>query len=237
MSELRLEDVHTFYDQSHILHGVTLSVEKGATVALLGRNGMGKTTTIRSIMGMTPPRSGRVWFRDDELTGMAPHRIARRGIALVPQGRGVFPSLTVEENLRIVAREPAAGGRNWDLPEVYELFPRLRERRTNHAGTLSGGEQQMLAIGRALMTAPDLILLDEPSEGLAPSVVRQVSDTIKDLRSTGMTIVLVEQIVPMALEVCDYVYVLSKGQVVYQATPDELRGDEAAMRAHLGVVA
>jgi branched-chain amino acid transport system ATP-binding protein len=236
MTELRLEDVHTFYDQSHILHGVTLSVEKGATVALLGRNGMGKTTTIRSIMGMTPPRSGSVWFQGRELTGLPPRKIARAGIALVPQGRGVFPSLTVEENMRIVARR-REDGRGWELPDVYELFPRLKERRGNYAGTLSGGEQQMLAIGRALMTAPDAILLDEPSEGLAPSIVRRVADTIRDLKSAGMTILLVEQIVSMALEVADYVYVLSKGQVVHESTPEQLRGDEAAMRAHLGVVA
>jgi branched-chain amino acid transport system ATP-binding protein len=236
VSELRLEDVHTFYDQSHILHGVSLTVEKGATVALLGRNGMGKTTTIRSIMGMTPPRSGHVWFRDRELTGLPSHKIARHGLALVPQGRNVFPSLTVEENLRIVARK-GPGGRSWEVAEVYDLFPRLKERRANHAGTLSGGEQQMLAIGRALMTGPEAILLDEPSEGLAPSVVRRVGETILELKATGMTILLVEQIVSLALEVSDHVYVLSKGRVVHDSTPAQLRADEDAMRTHLGVVA
>ncbi|MEA2321807.1 MAG: branched-chain amino acid transport system ATP-binding protein [Solirubrobacteraceae bacterium] len=236
MSELRLEDVHTYYGQSHVLHGVSLSVEKGATVALLGRNGMGKTTTIRSIMGMTAPRTGRVWFQGREMTGLPPDRIARSGIALVPQGRRVFPSLTIDENLRVVARS-RSDGRGWGTPEVYELFPRLRERRSNLAGDLSGGEQQMLAIGRALMTGPDAILLDEPSEGLAPAIVRRVGETLRDLREAGMTILIVEQIVSMALEVSDYVYVLSKGRVVYESTPEELRGDEAAMRAHLGVVA
>jgi branched-chain amino acid transport system ATP-binding protein len=236
VSELRLEDVHTYYGQSHVLHGVTLSVAKGATVALLGRNGMGKTTTIRSIMGMTAPRSGHVWFQGRELTGLPPDRIARSGIALVPQGRRVFPSLTIEENLRVVAR-PGGNGQAWGLAEVYELFPRLRERRANRAGSLSGGEQQMLAIGRALMTNPDAILLDEPSEGLAPSIVRRVGETLRELREAGMTILIVEQIVALALEVSDYVYVLSKGRVVYDSTPEELREDQPAMRAHLGVVA
>jgi branched-chain amino acid transport system ATP-binding protein len=236
MSELRVEDVHTFYGQSHTLHGVSLSVNKGATVALLGRNGMGKTTTIRSIMGMTPPRSGQVFFQGRELTGMPPNRIARSGIALVPQGRRVFPSLTIEENLRVAAR-PRRDGGGWDAPDVYDLFPQLKDRRSNLAGTLSGGEQQMLAIGRALMTGPEAILLDEPSEGLAPGVVKRVGETIQNLRDAGMTILLVEQIVSMALEVSDYVYVLSKGRVVHDSTPAQLRENEAAMRAHLGVVA
>jgi branched-chain amino acid transport system ATP-binding protein len=236
MSELRLEDVHTFYGESHVLQGVNMRVAAGATVALLGRNGMGKTTTIRSIMGMTPPRRGRIQFGDRDLAGLPPRKIAHAGIALVPQGRRVFASLTVDENLRVVARQ-ASGADAWTVARVYELFPRLQERRMNLAGTLSGGEQQMLAIGRALMTNPDTILLDEPSEGLAPAVVRRVSEAVRELQATGMGILLVEQMVSMALEVSEYVYVMSKGRVVYESTPAQLRADEAAMRAHLGVAA
>jgi branched-chain amino acid transport system ATP-binding protein len=236
VSHLRLEDVHTYYGESHILQGVSMEVEGGTTVALLGRNGMGKTTTIRSIMGMTPPRQGRIRFGDRDISGLEPRKIAHAGIAVVPQGRRVFGSLTVEENLRVVGRR-GTGGSVWTVARVYELFPRLEERRTNLARNLSGGEQQMLAIGRALMTNPDTILLDEPSEGLAPAVVRRVGEAVRELRGTGMTILLVEQMVSMALEVSDYVYVMSKGRIVYDSPPAELRADEASMRAHLGVAA
>jgi branched-chain amino acid transport system ATP-binding protein len=236
MSDLRLEDVHTYYGESHVLQGVNMEVKAGTTVALLGRNGMGKTTTIRSIMGMTPPRQGRILFGGRDLAAIAPRKIAHAGIALVPQGRRVFGSLTVDENLRVVARA-GVGGNAWTVARVYELFPRLETRRTTLARNLSGGEQQMLAIGRALMTNPDTILLDEPSEGLAPTVVRRVGQAVRELRETGVTILLVEQMVSMALEVSDYVYVMSKGRVVYDSTPAELRADEVSMRAHLGVAA
>lgn len=232
MSDLLMEDVHTFYGKSQVLHGVSLTVKRGSTVALLGRNGMGKTTTVRSIMGMTPPDSGRISFQGKEIAGLAPGQIARLGIALVPQGRRVFQSLSVEENLRIAARQ---GDRPWGLADIYELFPRLLERRSQLAGVLSGGEQQMLAIARALMTGPDALLLDEPFEGLAPSVVNRVHGVIQDLRDSGLTILLVEQLVSLALDASDYVYVLSKGRVVHHSTPQQLRDDENAMRTHLGV--
>jgi len=231
---LLLEDVHAYYGKSHILHGVSLKIEQGTVVALLGRNGMGKTTTIRAIMGLTPARTGAILLNNQEITEWPPHKIARVGIGLVPQGRRVFASLSVEENLRIVARA-RGNGENWDLQRIFELFPILWERRTQSARALSGGEQQMLAIGRALMTSPSAILLDEPSEGLAPTLVQRVAEVIRDLRDAGMMVLLVEQVVPMALSVSDYVYVLSKGQVVHASTPGELRANAAAMRTHLGV--
>lgn len=230
---LELQDVHTFYGDSHVLHGVTFALEAGTVGALLGRNGMGKTTTIRSLIGFNAPREGRISFRGQEVTGLPPHRIARLGMGLVPQGRGVFPNLTVRENLQLAARP--GNGAGWDLERVYELFPRLRERANNGGGKLSGGEQQMLAIARALMTNPELLLMDEPSEGLAPVIVRQVAEIIRDLKAQGLSILLVEQNVPMALGVADRVFVLSKGKVVYQGAPAELARDHAVQAEHLGV--
>jgi branched-chain amino acid transport system ATP-binding protein len=229
-----MDDVHSYYGNSHVLHGVSLKVDKGQVVALLGRNGMGKTTTIRAIMGMTPARSGKIAFGGTDITRWPPHRIAHAGIGLVPQGRRVFRSLTVEENLRIVARQ-RTNTDAWNLERLYQLFPILSERRSQMAGLLSGGEQQMLAIGRALMTSPSAVLLDEPSEGLAPSVVQRVGETIVHLRDAGIMVLLVEQVVQMALTVSDYVYVLSKGRVVHEASPEALRTDDATMRLHLGV--
>jgi branched-chain amino acid transport system ATP-binding protein len=230
---LLLDDVHAYYGNSHILHGVSLEVQRGSVAALLGRNGMGKTTTIRAIMGLTT-RTGKIVFNGQEITSFPAHKIARMGIGLVPQGRRVFASLSVEENLRVAARQ-CRDGDGWNLQRVYQLFPILRERRVQSGGALSGGEQQMLAIGRALMTCPAAILLDEPSEGLAPGVVQRVGETIRDLADAGMMVLLVEQVVSMALSVSNYVYVLSKGRIVHGSTPQELRGNEAAMRTHLGV--
>jgi branched-chain amino acid transport system ATP-binding protein len=227
---LDVDGVHTYYGESHVLHGVSLRVGAGEAVALLGRNGAGKTTVIRSIVGFTAPREGRIVFDGDPIRGWPPHRIARRGVALVPQGRRIFSPLSVRENLLIGAR---ADG--WTLERVFDLFPRLRERQTQAGGTLSGGEQQMLAIGRALLTNGRLLLLDEPSEGLAPLIVREIGRTVERLKGQGLSILLVEQNYHLALRVADRVYVMNKGQIVYEGTPDRLEADEDVKRRYLGV--
>ena len=222
---LKLNDIHTYYGEIYVLHGVSLSVNEGTVVALLGRNGMGKTTTIRSIIGFTPPRSGAVLFKEKEITRLKPHRIAKKGIGLIPQGRNIFPSLSVKENLTMAARNKGRQG-EWTLDKVYSRFPILQERTNLKGNLLSGGEQQMLAICRGLMTNPDLLLMDEPSEGLAPVVVREIGSIIAQLKNEGLSILLVEQNLPMALKVSDYVYIISKGKIVYEATPHELENNE-----------
>jgi branched-chain amino acid transport system ATP-binding protein len=230
---LEVEDIHTYYGESHVLHGVSLSVPRGRVVALLGRNGMGKTTLIRSIIGFTPPRRGRIRFKGVDVTRAPSFRTVEMGMALVPQGRRIFPSLTVEENLTVAA----AGGasRSWPLERVYALFPRLRERRQNRGTKLSGGEQQMLAIGRALMTNPELLLMDEPTEGLAPVLVREVGHAIAALKADGLSILLVEQSVPVALRLADAVHILSRGQIVHSSSPAELAADESVKSRYLGM--
>jgi branched-chain amino acid transport system ATP-binding protein len=228
---LDVTEVHTYYGDSHVLRGVSLAAAAGAVTALLGRNGMGKTTLIRSVIGFTPPRRGTVRVRGEEVQRLSSHEIARRGVGLVPQGRRIFPSLTVEEQLRIASRPGAA----WSLEGVYDLFPRLRERRRHFGGQLSGGEQQMLAIGRALMTNPAVLLMDEPSEGLAPLVVRGLRDTIARLRDTGLAVLLVEQNLPLALDVADTCYILSRGRVVHHGPAADLARDEQTRALHLGV--
>jgi branched-chain amino acid transport system ATP-binding protein len=227
---LEVDGVHTYYGESHILHGVSLRVAPGEAVALLGRNGAGKTTMIRSIVGFTPPREGRIVFEGEAIHRWPPYRIARRGLALVPQGRRIFAPLTVRENLLLGAR---ADG--WTLERVFELFPRLRERAAQTGGTLSGGEQQMLAIGRALLTNGRLLLLDEPSEGLAPLIVREIGAVVERLRGEGLSILLVEQNYHLALRVADRVYVMNKGQIVYEGTPASLEAAEEVKRRYLGV--
>ena len=229
---LAVETVHTYYGESHVLHGVSLAVRAGEAVALLGRNGVGKTTLIRSIIGFTPPREGAVRLDGAPIHRLAAYRIAKRGIGLVPQGRRIFAPLSVVENLLLGAR-PGAGG--WTAERVWELFPRLHERRLQSGGTLSGGEQQMLAVARALMTNPRLLLLDEPSEGLAPLIVRDIGRVLVRLKRAGLPILLVEQNVPLALRVADRVYVMSKGQIVYEGTPAELDAAEDVKRRFLGV--
>ena len=230
MPQLLVDGVHTYYGESHVLHGVSLTVEAGEAVALLGRNGAGKTTMIRSIVGFTPPREGRVVFDGDPIDGWPPYRIARRGVALVPQGRRIFAPLSVKENLTLGAR---ADG--WTLDRVFDLFPRLRERQEQAGGTLSGGEQQMLAIGRALLTNGRLLLLDEPSEGLAPVIVREIGGIVEGLKGQGLSIMLVEQNYHLALRVADRVYVMNKGRIVYEGTPARLEADEDVKRRYLGV--
>jgi branched-chain amino acid transport system ATP-binding protein len=227
---LEVDAIHTYYDESHVLHGVSLRVAPGEAVALLGRNGAGKTTAIRSIVGFTPPRAGRVLFEGQAIERWPAYRIARRGLALVPQGRRIFAPLSVRENLLLGAR--ASG---WTLERVFELFPRLRERQGQLGGTLSGGEQQMLAIGRALLTNGHLLLLDEPSEGLAPLIVREIGTILTALKAERLSLLLVEQNYHLALRVADRVYVMNKGQIVYEGTPAGLEADEEVKRRYLGV--
>jgi branched-chain amino acid transport system ATP-binding protein len=230
-SVLEVEALHTYYGESHVLQGVSLGVAGGEVVTILGRNGMGKTTLVRSIIGFTPPRRGRIRFKDQDITGWPPFRAVALGLGLVPQGRRVFPSLTVRENLEVARRGPG----RWSLDRVIAVFPRLGERVRNRASQLSGGEQQMLAIGRALMTNPDLLLMDEPTEGLAPLLVREVGRVIAEVKAAGLSILLVEQNLPLALSVADRVHVLSRGQIVHTSTPDELVRNEAVKARYLGV--
>jgi branched-chain amino acid transport system ATP-binding protein len=231
---LELLDIHTYYGESYVLCGVSLKISGGSVVALLGRNGMGKTTAIRSIIGFTPPRRGRVWYGEKDITALPPEKIAKLGIGLVPQGRYIFPSLSVKENLTMAARG-ASKADSWSLDEVYSLFPILKERSGCRGTLLSGGEQQMLAIGRALMTNPRLILMDEPSEGLAPLIVKEVGKIIYQLKGKGFSILLVEQNLPMALKVADYLYILSNGRIVYESTPDRLRSNDEVKAKYIGV--
>jgi len=227
---LEVDGIHTYYGESHVLHGVSLRVAPGEAVALLGRNGAGKTTAIRSIVGFTPPRAGRVVFEGRAIERWPAYRIARGGLALVPQGRRIFAPLSVRENLLLGARSEG-----WTLERVFELFPRLRERQAQLGGTLSGGEQQMLAIARALLTNGRLLLLDEPSEGLAPLIVREIGTTLLALKAQRLSLLLVEQNYHLALRVADRVYVMNKGQIVYQGTPAGLEADEEVKRRYLGV--
>jgi len=237
---LAVDDLHTFYGHSYVLQGVSLAVGAGEVVAILGRNGMGKTTLIRSIAGLTPPQRGAVRLRGEPLTGLSAYAIAQRGIALVPQGRRIFGSLTVRENLLLPTSRLAGGAarrdavRRWSLASVLETFPQLRERIGQLGSNLSGGEQQMLAIGRALMANPELILMDEPSEGLSPRLVRQVEGVIKQLRAHGHAALVVEQHLPLALAVSDRVYVIASGRLVFEGTPADLARNDAILDAHLG---
>jgi branched-chain amino acid transport system ATP-binding protein len=228
---LEVADVHTYYGGSHVLQGVSLTVDAGQAVAILGRNGAGKTTLIRSIIGFTPPRRGTIRFSGRDITGWPSYRLTALGLALVPQGRRVFPSLSVRENLDVARR----GRGRFHLGRVYDVFPRLRERERHRANQLSGGEQQMLAIGRALMSNPDLLLMDEPTEGLAPLMVREVGRVITDLRREGLSILLVEQNLPLALDIADRVHILSRGRIVHSSTPAELMASEEIKSRYLGV--
>ena len=232
---LELRDVHTAYGLSRVLFGVSLHVDAGECVSLLGRNGVGKTTTIRTIMGLTPPSSGQVLWKARDITGFPPYRVARAGIGFVPEDRRIFADLTVWENLDVAAR-PAPGARTgWTIERVFDLFPTLRELAGRHGGYLSGGEQQMLTIARTLMGNPELLLLDEPSEGLAPLVVDHLGGQIARLKREGMTILLAEQNVNFSLELADRVYVLEKGRIRYRGTATELRADEALRRELLAL--
>ena len=236
MALLELSHVEAYYDDSHILFDVSLTVDSGEVVCLLGRNGAGKTTTVRSIVGLTPPRAGRITLRGHDLVGLPPFRIARLGIGFVPEDRRVFFNLTVQENLEVARRTWGDGAANaWTPERVYELFPILRERRRQAGGTLSGGEQQMLTIARTLMGNPEVLLLDEPSEGLAPLVVDNLRQQLGRLRASGLTIVLAEQNVRFVSELGDRVYILEKGMVRYQGSMAEFLADEPVRQAYLAV--
>jgi branched-chain amino acid transport system ATP-binding protein len=230
---LTLNDIHTYYDESHVLQGVSLQVKQGEAVALLGRNGVGKSTTIRSIIGFTPPRQGKIMLRETDITRTPSHQIARLGVGLAPQGRGIFPNLTVRENITLAARNASKGG--WTLERVLTTFPPLAARLKNLGAQLSGGEQQMLALARALMTNPELLLLDEPSEGLAPLFVAEIGRIIAELRQSQLSILLVEQNLALALKITDRVYVMNKGRIVFEGAPEQLRSQPEVMRQYLGV--
>jgi branched-chain amino acid transport system ATP-binding protein len=227
------EDLHTFYGKSHILHGVGLEVREGEIVTLLGRNGAGKTTTLRSLVGLTPPRNGMVQIFGHTTTAWPPYRIAALGVGYVPEGRHIFPNLTVEENLKVPIERPGP----WTIARIHALFPRLAERRTNKGRQLSGGEQEMLAIARALILNPKLLILDEPSQGLAPLIVREVFKVVASAREEGISILLVEQNVRAATEIADRAYVLDDGRVVFSGAAGEFAKDEDRVRALAGASA
>jgi branched-chain amino acid transport system ATP-binding protein len=240
---LAVRDIHTYYGESYVLHGLSLELSQGRIVVILGRNGMGKTTLIRSIAGLTPPRRGEVLFEGRSLIGQPPYAISQAGIAIVPQGRRIFKSLTVRENLMLptsalAGRRAAEPGRKWwDIDGVLNEFPQLAERLDNAGNALSGGEQQMLAIGRALMANPALILMDEPSEGLSPKLVQKIEEIMRNLRSHGHSILLVEQNLALALAVADSIYVISSGRFVFHGTVDELSRNSEVLDSHVGVSA
>ena len=231
---LEVLDIHTSYGLSQVLFGVSLQASPGEVVALVGRNGVGKTTTLRSIAGLQPPRRGQVRWRGRDLAGLPAHRIARLGIAYVPEERRIFADLTVWENLDI-ARRPAAAGAAWSERQVYELFPELEEMAERPGGVLSGGQQQMLAIARGLMGNPGLLLLDEPSEGLAPRVVAALAEQVARLKEMGLAILVAEQNLPFVLGLSDRVHILEKGEIRYSGTPEQLRGDGDVLQRYLAV--
>jgi branched-chain amino acid transport system ATP-binding protein len=234
---LELRDIHTYYGDSYVLQGVSLKIGPGQIVALMGRNGVGKTTTIRSIVGFSPPERGTITFKDTDITKMPSHEIARKGISLVPQGRRIFPSLTVAEHLDVFQRAGGASSKQaWNLDRIGQLFPALERRMKRKASVLSGGEQQMLAIARALLTNPELLLMDEPSEGLSPLLVQQVVEVIGHLRATAeLPILLVEQNLSLALNLADYVYVMKKGAVAFEGPAEDLANAPDIQSTYLGV--
>ena len=236
MPLVEIREIDTYYGDSHILFGLSLDVDEGEVVCLLGRNGAGKTTTLKSVIGLVPPRSGRIKVRGRDLTGLSPYRIARLGVGYVPEERRVFGNLTVRENLEVARRTWGNGaGAAWTAERVFELFPHLRGLRDRQAGRLSGGEQQMLTIARTLMGNPDVLLLDEPSEGLAPLVVEMLGEQLGGLKRTGLTMIVAEQNVHFVSELGDRVYILEKGMVRYQGTMAEFLANEDVRRAHLAV--
>jgi branched-chain amino acid transport system ATP-binding protein len=230
---LDVQDVHTYYGDAYVLQGLSLQLEQGQILGLLGRNGVGKTTLVNTIIGFVPPRRGKIVFKGADITGHSSFVIVRSGMGLVPQGRRVFPTLSVEDNLAVAEHSPKRHG--WNLERVYALFPRLRERKHQRAKTLSGGEQQMLAIGRGLMTNPDCLIMDEPSEGLAPIVIQGLWQAIATLKREGLSILLVEQNAALALKLVDFVHVISKGRVVYSAPPGDLWANDEIKSRYLGI--
>jgi len=235
MALLEVSHIETYYGDSHILFDVSLEVAEGEVVCLLGRNGAGKTTTVKSIIGLTPPRAGRITLRGHDVAGLPPFRVARMGIGFVPEDRRVFPNLSVRENLEVARKTWGDGVGRWTEARVFELFPHLRELRQRQAGHLSGGEQQMLTIARTLMGSPEVLLLDEPSEGLAPLIVEMLREQLLTLKATGLTIVLAEQNVRFVSDLGDRVYILEKGMVRYHGAMASFLADEEIRRAHLAV--
>ncbi|MFQ5913499.1 MAG: ABC transporter ATP-binding protein [Nitrospinota bacterium] len=233
MAILEVQDIHTYYGDAYVLQGLSLKLEEGQILGLLGRNGVGKTTMVSSVLGFNPPRRGNIIFKGVDITHISSFETIRMGMGLVPQGRRVFPSLSVLENLKVAER--GNGRHGWNLERVFALFPRLDERRTQRARTLSGGEQQMLAIGRGLMTNPDCLIMDEPSEGLAPIIIQDVWEVIGKLKAEGLSILLVEQNASLALKLVDYVHVMSKGRVVYSSEPQKLWANEEIKSRYLGI--
>ncbi len=236
---LAVEELHAHYGKSHILHGVSLQIDAGEIVCLLGRNGVGKSTTLKSIMGLVRPSRGRVLFKERAIEGLPPYRVARLGLGYVPEERRIFPTITVRENLLMGIKGSRAknGAREnaWTLERVYEFFPRLKERERQRAGTLSGGEQQMLTMGRTLMGNPDLLLVDEPTEGLAPMIVEQVERILQAIHAGGTPVLLVEQSMETALALAERVYVMSKGQIVFQGSVRELQESDTVRKQYLEV--
>ena len=237
MSSMLLEakELHTYYGASHILHGIDFHIRQGEGIALMGRNGMGKSTLIKSMLGIVRPRHGQVLVRGDDFTRERTFRIARRGIAYVPEGRGIFPNLSVRENLQMSARAGLNGQCNWTFERVMETFPRLGERINNGGWQLSGGEQQMLTIGRALMTNPDLLILDEATEGLAPLIAMEIWRIVKEIRKTGIATVIVDKNHGAVTSICDRAMILVKGEVVFSGTSDAIRAEPELIQKHLGV--
>ncbi|MGB3719568.1 MAG: ABC transporter ATP-binding protein [Proteobacteria bacterium] len=232
---LKVEGLHAHYGKSHILHGVDLTVEEASIVSLLGRNGSGRSTTLKTLMGIVPATQGSAKLAGQELTGLRPFEVARAGLGYVPEERLVFPNLTVEENLQMGLQPPRNGGTAWTIEDMYQYFPRLKERRHNKAGTLSGGEQQMLTICRSLLGNPRVLLIDEPTEGLAPKIVEVVMEVILDIKKRGVAVVLVEQKLTIALKVAQKIFVMGHGEIVFEGTPDELRSRPDVRRNWLEV--
>jgi branched-chain amino acid transport system ATP-binding protein len=232
---LALSNVVAGYGSATVLFGVSMTVGAGEVVALLGRNGMGKTTTLRAIMGMTPPSAGDIRYGGKQISGLAPNRIARSGIALVPEGRQIFPNLTVDENLVATRRKPGAGQAGWDLASVYEIFPALKERRSNMGNELSGGEQQMLAIGRALLTNPSLLILDEATEGLAPLIREAIWAVIRKIQATGLSILIVDKNLEALADIAHKAYIMEKGRMVWEGALTALLKQEQLQVLHLGI--
>ncbi len=232
---IEAHELHTYYGDSHILHGISLSIDPGETLSLMGRNGMGKTTLLRSLLGLTPPRQGTVKVYGQDMTGAPPEKIVRQGIAFVPEDRGIFPNLTVRENLLMAARPGPDGRQDWDLARVLDTFPRLAQRMTNMGNHLSGGEQQMLTVGRALMTNPDLLILDEATEGLAPLIRKEIWSVVRQIKESGIAAVIVDKDIKALLELADRNIIISKGRIVYEGSSEELAANPEIHIQHLGV--
>lgn len=232
---IEADELHTYYGASHILHGISLSIARGETLSLMGRNGMGKTTLLRSLLGLTPPRRGTVKIYGRDMTGATTQKIIRQGIAFVPEDRGIFANLTVRENLVMAARPGLDGRKDWDLARVLETFPRLAQRMTHMGNHLSGGEQQMLTVGRALMTNPDLLILDEATEGLAPLIRKEIWSVVSQIKQSGIAAVIVDKDIKALLELADRNIIISKGRIVYEGSSEELAGNPEIHTQHLGV--